>query len=193
MFILRATRKHLGKMKAAPTTELPPISGFLPTWYADLLTVNRRQYVQLFNEETCACVVIPWIEFKTDPLASLRSHVRGMLEYAGLPTPIVDGELAHMNAMTITKTSSKTTLGRMIRFAEVVQYSIEEGRPLEQIAARSLDYLYLVNRDRAGAGAILPIDLLLEKFGMEPTAPLQLVTPMSDTCTLRITLDGIRP
>ena len=193
MVILRATRKILEKLKVAPATVLPPSSGFLPTWYADLLTVNRRQYVQLFNEETCACVVIAWTEFKADPLTAFRTHVRGLLENAGLPKPLIDAEMSHMSVLTITKTQSKATIGRMIRFAEVAQFGIEDGRPLEQVSASSLGYLYLINRDRAGASAIHPIDLLRQRFAVESTDPLQRVKPMTDTYILRIALDGIRP
>lgn len=170
MITIRATKKLLDKLKATPATVLPVPTGRLGTWYADVRAVGRQHIVVLVNEATLMSLIIPWSEFKGNPVAAMHTSLRALLLAISIPASAVDEELATITGVTFTKTASKVMLGRMNAPALMIEMMVTEGMPFHEIEMRMIGYFYMPTSSDPEPDIILPNRRTYDLFGIDGSA-----------------------
>jgi len=138
VFTLRATAKLLKRLKVKPEAAPPASTTKLGDWYANLLYIQRQQLVLCVSEASLLPVIVR--AAGKEPLAArLPAAVGDMLAALSVPAPIVDGELASMQQVTIAATASRTVLGSMNDFAWLLEGYWEPTASLLELALKVAD------------------------------------------------------
>jgi hypothetical protein len=133
MFVLRATRKLLGRMKCSPAADPPASTTALGDWYANLIIARPAHLVLCVSERTLLPVLVPAKDIE-QLIPRLQTAVAEMLEVLGVSSDVVAREVAEMEAVSIAKTANRSILGCMNDFGHMFQCIADERRPLLEVS-----------------------------------------------------------
>lgn len=121
MFTLRCTGRLLKRLKvhAAP---LPPRSTTrLGDWYANLLYTKPQQLVLCVSAKTLLPVLVPG-SGPTPVEMRLRDQLAEVLRAVGVSEAGIQSELLEMEPVVVSKTASRTVLGSMNDFVNMLSF-----------------------------------------------------------------------
>lgn len=137
MYVIRATKKLLDRIKPATVAATPASTTVLGDWYATAV-FWQPQVAVLVNERTLLPVLIPLAPATSLP-ARFPQHLADALAAQGTDAAFVAAELAQMRDWQVTKTNSRTVLGVMndfIHLAEAYRNHSPTMHNLPALAAR---------------------------------------------------------
>lgn len=132
MFTLRCTGKLLKRLKVHADPSPPPPTTRLGDWYANLLYTKPQRLVLLVSARTLLPVLVPGsgpVPIET----RLRDQLAEVLRAIGIPSAAIDAELLEMDPVVVSKTASRTVLGSMNDFVNMLSF-YPPGLPLLQLA-----------------------------------------------------------
>lgn len=133
MFCLRATRKLLTAMKAAPLEAPPPPTTVLGDWYAN---VTPDGLVLCVSEKTLLPVVLPHEAIGAIAIELPRA-LATILRELGVPPAAVERERFAMAQSTVSTTADRRVVGFLNEFAFLMEH--ERPRSLLQAALELAD------------------------------------------------------
>jgi len=150
----RLTQKLAKKLKAAPTTALPPHADPLLDWTANLFMVSRWQCILLTNSRSLYSVVLPGKGIPSEK-AFVDLGMKALRENMALDgiTNIFDAKIApFLNSINFCKAGDRSVLASMNQLVYQVKCNlIEIGHPLPLVTHRlnrmpmsKLNYRYSV-------------------------------------------------
>ena len=160
MVTIRITGKIAKRLKSSPDAGAPLSSGLLGDWYANLLIIQRQHLLLAVSARTLLPVLMPAKDLASLPVR-LRSAVVGMLRQIGIPETKINGELAGMNDYVLAKTVSRTILGSMTDFANMLEYTFDSS-------SLELQALELAKSPCRPIGMDSPIEATAKVFGERP-------------------------
>jgi diadenosine tetraphosphate (Ap4A) HIT family hydrolase len=135
MFVLRCTRRLLGRIKADPVDNPPVTTTTLGDWYANLVHIGRLQMVLAVSERTLLPVVVAAAPIASLP-SRLRSGVADVLAALDIPAPEIDKEVAAMTDFAWGKTANRQVTGMMVDFQKAMSFYVEDRPELQDLSLR---------------------------------------------------------
>ena len=132
MFTLRCTAKLLKRLKVRADPPPSPSTTRLGDWYANLLYTKPQQLILCVSETTLLPVLVP----ASGPVpveTRLRDQLGEVLRAVGVPEAGIQAELLEMDPVVVNKTASRTVLGSMNDFVNMLSF-YPPGLPLLQLA-----------------------------------------------------------
>ena len=128
MLILRCTAKLLARV-GPPQEPAAPSSATLGDWYAAPLGLGRRPYVLAISEHSRLPVLMAGRDLKH--LADhLPDALAAVLWGLGISAVAIQRELAALHPIVITKTNSRSHLGTLNDFANLLRWQLHgQGDP----------------------------------------------------------------
>jgi hypothetical protein len=115
MFVLRATKKLLDRVKPPVIDPTPVSDGVMSNWYATAL-FWRPQLALFVHQETLLPVLVPLA-----PASSLAerfpAHLATVLKALDVDAGFIDAQVAAMSKVQYAKTSNRSVLGIMNQFS----------------------------------------------------------------------------
>lgn len=115
MFVLRATKKLLDRIKPTVTDPSPVSDGFMRNWYATAM-FWKPQLALFVHEETLLPVLMPLA-----PSSSLAerfpAHLAAVLNALDVDASFIGAQMAAMGEAQYAKTSNRSVLGIMNQFS----------------------------------------------------------------------------
>ncbi len=175
MFVLRCTKKLLGRLPPRSGTEGDERSGGtrLGDWTAHLFFIGRQQIVLGVNNKTLLPVLLPIAPNKTF-LSRFVEAAGEMLMAIGVDRKAVVAEMAVMGECIVAPTNDRRVLGTINDFGRTLDIAVER-HPLPEVA------LLLATIPCSPIGMEYPKDVARELFAPEQLAfrdnqsPLRLV------------------
>jgi hypothetical protein len=115
MFTVHATKKLLERLKTPLSPPEPAPTTQLGNWYATVL-FWKPQVVLFVNETTLLPVLVPLAPAST-VISRLPDAIAEVLEALGIPTTVIDAELAAMNEVNVSKTGNRSVVGMLNEFS----------------------------------------------------------------------------
>ena len=119
MFVLRATKKLLDRIKPTVTDPSPGSDGFMCNWYATAL-FWKPQLALFVHEETLLPVLMPLA-----PASSLAerfpAHLAAVLNALDVDASFIAAQVAAMGEVQYAKTSNRSVLGIMNQFSYLAE------------------------------------------------------------------------
>ena len=112
------------------------------------------------SARTLLPVLMPAKDLASLPVR-LRSAVVGMLRQIGIPETKIQGDLTGMNDYVLAKTASRTILGSMTDFANMLEYTFDSS-------SLELQALELAKSPCRPIGMDSPIEATTKVFGERP-------------------------
>jgi phosphoribosyl-ATP pyrophosphohydrolase len=164
MQLIRCTQKLLRVIgiKKSDLIDDDPKFGYLRTWYANLIWIDRRKCVLFTNEETLYSFLVTDVK-KTDLSKIERLFVlnlRANLASEKFDSQVIDKVLKEYSEIVIAKTKSKSVLGSMNDLAFHCKFSVlRDGgvtacdiiginQELNRIPIGAIGYSYSIERLR---------------------------------------------
>ncbi len=159
MYTLRCTGKLLARL--GPVTEVArePPTTVLGDWYGTLVYAPGMQLVLLVSERTLFPLVVPAREARTLP-ERIPVALGRALAQLGVSPPAIDREVQAMAGLRIGKTASRTVLGSMNDFRQMM---MAHPWPPRSLTAFSLE---LAEAPCGPIGMRSPDDLTRELFAV---------------------------
>ena len=126
MLILRCTAKLLARV-ALPEEPTAPSSTTLGDWYAAPLGLGRRPYVLAISEHSRLPVLMAGRDLKHLP-ANFPDALAAVLWGLGVSATAIQSELDAMHPTLIAKTNSRSHLGTLNDFANLLRWSLHGER-----------------------------------------------------------------
>ena len=121
MITLRFTKKLRDFLGITLTEPLLPTTSPLGDWYANLIDTCAGRLILIVNEKTLLAVAIPILS-----AARLedwfRMQVYNLLQMIGVDARVAAAELVHYEEVQYAKTASRSVLGSMNDFSQMIQY-----------------------------------------------------------------------
>jgi hypothetical protein len=164
MQLIRCTQKLLREIgiKKSDLVDDDPQFGYLRTWYANLIWIDRRKCVLFTNEGTLYSFLVGDIKkanlTKFDHL--FLSNLRANLESEKFDSQIIDKVLKEYSEIAIGKTKSKSVLGSMNDLALLFKFNIQHNggvmacdvidinQKLNRVPMGAIDYSYSIEQLR---------------------------------------------
>ena len=125
MVLLRPTRKLLAALPlSAEGDEVS--STALGDWYVNRIVIDRRPLLLLLSSQSLLPILTPARDVRTLP-ARLPQVLAARLKRLGVPTRLVEAEVAAMPPVRIAKTIDRSVLGIMVDFAKGIPFYLEVG------------------------------------------------------------------
>ncbi len=129
MIILRCTSKLLKelKVKGSNIYDFLQPDNFIGSWYANLISIDRRKCLLFVNDKTLFTFLIPGIkksdlkEFKEIFIVNLKLN----LSFMGIDQMYIKQICNEDDEFVISKTMSKSVLGSMNDYARLYKFNIE--------------------------------------------------------------------
>ena len=132
MFTLRCTGKLLKRLKVRADPSPSHSTTRLGDWYANLLYTKPQQLVLCVSAKTLLPVMVP--ASGPAPIQTrLRDQLAEVLRAIGVPSTTIQAELLEMDRVVVSKTASRTVLGSMNDFVNMLSF-YPPGLPLVQLA-----------------------------------------------------------
>jgi len=158
----------MNELEASPSGSMAPehSSGFLGSWHANLIRIERRKCLLLTNDRTLYSFLIPGAKKKD--LGNIREifvlHLKMNLEKEGFGPEDVNKALEEYSEITIAPTTSRSVLGSMNDLADQVDFLVSRAGGLEE--GDILTVNMMLNRIPMGAIKYrYAIDKVYELFG----------------------------
>lgn len=120
--LLQCTKKLLDELKIKPETE--PSEDPLFSWHANLITINRKKTVVIVNDQSLYPIVLHGLKAKDfkklDEL--IIEAIRETFQREGIKDEVIQQYIAHAESITYTKTKDRTSVARMNKQCENVEY-----------------------------------------------------------------------
>lgn len=126
MVVFRCTQRVVRRFRLNTTDEGAVSSGMLGDWYANLLNFGPRRYVLCQSERSLLPVILP-ARNALFPAGFGEALARVLLAL-GVPTEVVDREVAAASDVGFTKTHNRRVLGSMNDFAYCAQIYMSDAR-----------------------------------------------------------------
>jgi hypothetical protein len=130
MLTLRCTQKLLDRMGIKPDPKQPASTGRLGDWYAHYVIVHRQHVILAVSERTLVPVVLPAGPIST-MIPRLVESVGDVLRALGIADAEVELELKEMRAVVVGKTESRSVLGSINDFGQLLDAYLEGRAYLE--------------------------------------------------------------
>ncbi|HKO47140.1 MAG TPA: hypothetical protein VJV79_05420 [Polyangiaceae bacterium] len=128
MFTLRCTGKLQKRLKVRPARSPPPSTTRLGDWFANLLYTKPQQLVLCVSAKTLLPVLV--LASGAAPMEDrLREGLSEVLRAIGVPNAAIQAELLQMETVMIAATASRTVLGSMNDFVNMLSFD-PPGLPL---------------------------------------------------------------
>ena len=120
MVVLRATQRVL---RLLPSAESSPSSSdtALGDWYVNRLVIDRRPLLLLVSSESLLALLVPSQDVRSLP-SRLADLVAERLRRFNLPEHVVQSEVAAMDPVVVSRTTSRSVLGSMVDFAYAIPH-----------------------------------------------------------------------
>lgn len=125
--VLRCTAK-LPKKMGAPVPDPPPPTTVLGDWYGNTVNVGHQRMILLISEHSRIAVVMPARDTR-NIAKNFPAALRTQLSFLGIPENAVERELSEMKETVIAKTNSRTHLGTLNDFANMMWYRLNSEVP----------------------------------------------------------------
>lgn len=119
MFVLRATKKLLDRIKPTVTDPSPVSDGFMRNWYATAL-FWKPQLALLVHEETLLPVLLP-LAPATSLAERFPAHLAAVLNALDVDASFIGAQMAAMGEAQYAKTSNRSVLGIMNQFSYLAE------------------------------------------------------------------------
>jgi hypothetical protein len=139
MVVIRCTGKLLKRLKAAPSSEPLASTTKLGDWYANIVTVGRKQFILAVGEATLLPVVIDGAGDKEWLGVRLAAGLRKVLAGIGVDDRSIRSEVEAMATPTFAATASRRVLGSMNDFWNLLDGYWNAGADLTTVALRIAD------------------------------------------------------
>ena len=166
--IIHCTKKLPNELEASPCSIIAPeqSSGFLGSWNANMIRIERRKCLLLTNDRTLYSFLIPGV--KNKDLSNLRElfalHLKINLAKEGFGPEDIAKALREYDEIAIAPTKSRSVLGSMNDLADQADFLVGRAGGLDK--ADMLIVNMMLNRIPMGAIKYLyAIDKVYELFG----------------------------
>ena len=119
MFVLRATKKLLDRIKPTVTDPSRVSDGFMRNWYATAL-FWKPQLALLVHEETLLPVLLP-LAPATSLAERFPAHLAAVLNALDVDASFIGAQMAAMGEAQYAKTSNRSVLGIMNQFSYLAE------------------------------------------------------------------------
>ena len=126
MVILRATRKVLRNLPAQGDSDGSSDTA-LGDWYVDRVMIGRHPLLLLVSSRSFL-PILTWARDVRSLPSRLPDLVGERLERMGIPTPLIDAEIAAMAPVHVAKTVDRSVVGILVNYASAVPYYIPSDR-----------------------------------------------------------------
>jgi hypothetical protein len=116
MVALRCTQKLLQRLKVREPSNPGEAKNALGHWYANILILNRRNYVLAMSERSCLCVLMPAAPYST-LVPRFTIALFELLLNLKVETRQIDKEMAAMESLSIARTANRRLLATLNQFA----------------------------------------------------------------------------
>lgn len=156
---IRITSKLAKRVKEPLTVDPTTSTGLLGDWYANLLYIERQQFILAISEKTLLPLLIPAKDAKQFPKRMVES-LEDSLAALNIPKEQIAKELAEMSSWAFAKTASRQILGVMTDFGKALDFYVGRGETLLQLQAR------LVETPCSPIGMDSPVESTCKLFGV---------------------------
>jgi hypothetical protein len=158
VFVLRCTKKLLGRIGAAPGSKDEPAKSTtrMGDWTANIFIIRRQQLVLGVNNKTLLPVLLPIAPAKTF-LVRFTEAAGEMLMALGVDRPKALAEMSAMNECLVAPTNDRRVLGTINDFGRMLEVYLD-GRPMPEVA------LHLAEAPCSPIGMERPKDAACELF-----------------------------
>jgi hypothetical protein len=165
MIIIRPTASLAKRMKVKLTPSEGTSSTRLGDWYAMDIVIGRQQYILCTSEKSRLAVVTPAAPYTTFP-ARLPIALGNVLRSIGISEEDIGRELGEMRSVTLAKTTSRSILGSMNDFRNMLEASYGSGH-LNYMNPHELS-LYLAETISLVLSEKVPKEAAAKIFGVAP-------------------------
>lgn len=130
MVIVRATRKLLTRLGAAPVADVDNSTNLLGDWYATVLPWRPRQVALLVSEKTLLPVLMPLAPAST-LLARFPTQLAELLREHQVDEAAIATECAETSNYRVAATASRSIIGSMNEFAFLAEARRQEQSDLD--------------------------------------------------------------
>jgi hypothetical protein len=116
MVALRCTQRLLQRLKVRETSNPGDATNALGHWYANVIPLNRRQYVLAMSERSCLCVLVPAPPYST-LVPRFTIALFELLLNLKVENRMIDKEMAAMESLSVARTANRRLLSTLNQFA----------------------------------------------------------------------------
>lgn len=138
MVCIRITSKLAKRYKAPFSSSLEESTGLLGGWYVNLLILYRQHLLLAVSERTLLPLLLFAKPIRTFP-ERIGPELGAMLKRLDVDPTKVESEVNSMSRWVIAKTTNRSVLGSMNDFTRMLDYYIEQPRPLIEYSLELAD------------------------------------------------------
>jgi hypothetical protein len=132
MFTLRCTKSLLKRLKLNADPVPPSPTTRLGDWYANFIYTRPKQLIICVSERTLLPLLVE--AARPTPIGlRVRDALAHALQSLGIPADLIHAELLAMSDMTVSTTASRTILGSMNDFTQMLSFYSRE-QPISEVA-----------------------------------------------------------
>jgi hypothetical protein len=128
MITLRCTRKLAKRMTLTPGADTQRPTNRLGDWYANSLNVGRQRLIHCVSERSLLSIVLPAKDVRQFP-SRLPDAVGSLLARLGVPSDVIETEVAAMLPISVGLTCNRSVVGSMIDLGRQAGFYLADDRP----------------------------------------------------------------
>jgi hypothetical protein len=132
MFTICCTAKLLKRIRFLPEPTIEEPTTALGNWHANLLYINRSQFILFVNDDSRLAVITPAKDARS-MAGHLSRHLSALLHRLKVPSYWIDAEIREMADANFAKTRSRSVLGTMNEYKLQIEASLYMTRTLDLI------------------------------------------------------------